>query len=272
MLCAAARSLRQRHGLHRPSAAAWRLTPASPRAARRSARRELGDRQGPGVSVRSVMRYPGGGVGDRRAGRDQLDVRTNRWMRKLLADADLTGLSSSDIPSAFQEVVEQGWSVTGSGARVYSERARSAAGRDRKAAGGGVRQALAQQHPRTFAGGGGGLGGGVVVRHAAAGDRGLLRQAVEVRPGRIGAEIGQSTSPAVRREESLREREALGSSVAGGLGDVRVQDEAPDDARRLGLLGRWLSESASCPQVVVRCPGARHEAGSSGSGENPRSS
>ncbi|MGW5422690.1 hypothetical protein [Streptomyces sp. NPDC003943] len=40
-------------------------------------------------------------------------------MRMLLADA-LTGLSSSDIPPMFQEVVEQGWSVTGSGARVLT--------------------------------------------------------------------------------------------------------------------------------------------------------
>ncbi|MFF9196621.1 hypothetical protein ACF09L_15570 [Streptomyces sp. NPDC014779] len=42
-------------------------------------------------------------------------------MRKLLADADLTGLSSSDIPPMFQEVVERGWSVTGSGARVLTD-------------------------------------------------------------------------------------------------------------------------------------------------------
>ncbi|MFF9849421.1 hypothetical protein [Streptomyces litmocidini] len=41
-------------------------------------------------------------------------------MRKLLADADLAGLSSSDIPPMFQEVVERGWSVTGSGARVLT--------------------------------------------------------------------------------------------------------------------------------------------------------
>ncbi|WP_225801508.1 hypothetical protein [Streptomyces sp. NK15101] len=42
-------------------------------------------------------------------------------MRKLLADADLAGLSSSDIPPMFQEVVERGWSVTGSGARVLTD-------------------------------------------------------------------------------------------------------------------------------------------------------
>ncbi|MGW5424058.1 hypothetical protein [Streptomyces sp. NPDC003943] len=48
-------------------------------------------------------------------------MRTNQWMRKLLADADLTGLSSSDIPSMFQEVAERGWTVTGSGARVLTD-------------------------------------------------------------------------------------------------------------------------------------------------------
>ncbi|WP_411109541.1 hypothetical protein [Streptomyces sp. c-19] len=48
-------------------------------------------------------------------------MRTNQWMRKLLADADLAGLSSSDIPPMFQEVVERGWSVTGSGARVLTD-------------------------------------------------------------------------------------------------------------------------------------------------------
>ncbi|MEU0402763.1 hypothetical protein ABZ318_21465 [Streptomyces sp. NPDC006197] len=47
-------------------------------------------------------------------------MRTNQWMRKLLAGADLVGLSSSDIPPVFQEVVERGWSVTGSGARVLT--------------------------------------------------------------------------------------------------------------------------------------------------------
>ncbi|MFI1657313.1 hypothetical protein ACH4ZU_20740 [Streptomyces sp. NPDC020472] len=48
-------------------------------------------------------------------------MRTNQWMRKLLTDADLTGLSSSDVPPMFQEVVERGWSVTGSGARVLTD-------------------------------------------------------------------------------------------------------------------------------------------------------
>ncbi|MFB7512815.1 hypothetical protein [Streptomyces sp. NPDC056144] len=42
-------------------------------------------------------------------------------MRQLLADADLSRLSDADIPPAFQEVVEQGWSVTGSGARVLTD-------------------------------------------------------------------------------------------------------------------------------------------------------
>ncbi|GGT24181.1 MULTISPECIES: hypothetical protein [Streptomyces] len=48
-------------------------------------------------------------------------MRTNQRMRNLLADADLTGLSSSDIPPMFREVVERGWSVTGSGARVLTD-------------------------------------------------------------------------------------------------------------------------------------------------------
>ncbi|MCZ0983027.1 hypothetical protein O1L60_39795 [Streptomyces diastatochromogenes] len=42
-------------------------------------------------------------------------------MRELMTDADLTGLSSSDVPPMFQEVVERGWSVTGSGARVLTD-------------------------------------------------------------------------------------------------------------------------------------------------------
>ncbi|MGW7356609.1 hypothetical protein ACWGI0_08145 [Streptomyces sp. NPDC054802] len=47
-----------------------------------------------------------------------MDVRSNRQMADLLADADLTGLSVRDIPPMFREVVERGWAVTGSGARV----------------------------------------------------------------------------------------------------------------------------------------------------------
>ncbi|MER5960961.1 hypothetical protein [Streptomyces sp. NPDC002057] len=42
-------------------------------------------------------------------------------MRKLLTEVDLTGLSSSDVPPMFREVVERGWSVTGSGARVLTD-------------------------------------------------------------------------------------------------------------------------------------------------------
>ncbi|MFJ5937160.1 hypothetical protein [Streptomyces sp. NPDC093071] len=47
-------------------------------------------------------------------------MRTNQQMRKLLDGVDLDGLSPSDVPPMFREVVERGWSVTGSGARVLT--------------------------------------------------------------------------------------------------------------------------------------------------------
>ncbi|MEU0372104.1 hypothetical protein ABZ070_17930 [Streptomyces sp. NPDC006283] len=48
-------------------------------------------------------------------------MRSNQQMADLLADADLTGLSVRDIPPMFREVVERGWSLTGSGARVLTD-------------------------------------------------------------------------------------------------------------------------------------------------------
>ncbi|MFI8963403.1 hypothetical protein ACIGO8_14965 [Streptomyces sp. NPDC053493] len=47
-------------------------------------------------------------------------MRANRWMRDLLAEADLTGLSPADVPPGFRDVVAGGWSVTASGARVLT--------------------------------------------------------------------------------------------------------------------------------------------------------
>ncbi|MEU9533298.1 hypothetical protein [Streptomyces sp. NPDC048213] len=48
-------------------------------------------------------------------------MRSNARMRALLREADTSGLSVQDIPPAFREVVQRGWSLSPSGGRVLTD-------------------------------------------------------------------------------------------------------------------------------------------------------
>ncbi|MFD8801468.1 hypothetical protein [Streptomyces atroolivaceus] len=47
-------------------------------------------------------------------------MRSNPWMRALLEETDVEGLTPRDIPPPFREVAERGWTFTAAGGRVLA--------------------------------------------------------------------------------------------------------------------------------------------------------